>query len=453
MEITEYHNIINAVKSLILGTKFENKVYSVGGCERDRILGNEIKDIDFAVELKNGGIELGRYLEEKGVLLGPPVVFERYGTCKFRLREFPMHDLEAVQTRKEKYTDYNSRNPETSFGTLEDDAKRRDLTINALYKNVSTSEIVDLFNGKSDMKKKVLRTTSEPDFVFEDDPLRIMRVIRFASRFGWRIERETLKSMKKNACRLEIISRERISEEFKKILNGNNKRIGLTYLAKTGAMKEAFCLTKFDNDVAEDIALHTFGSYEISDELLYAFNLAAFYIVYTSGIWHETTEYEMNIMIDLLKLDNKTKRLFEKFLKYAKMIAEFVSKERIDEDKIKYEIRKHMFEIRDFEIHKCSAQLAMTSFADAELYTLMQDVKGYYYNILLEIINNNVFSYDAKFPLNGDDIIENFNVSGKSVKELLDYAKEFWLLIPKSTKEDLIEILKDGNSTIDTKLT
>ena len=449
MDKSKFENILEYLKNAIAGSEFENHVYAVGGSIRDLLMGNEIKDIDLAVTIENGGIQLADYLFEKRLLIDPPVTFERYGTCMFKLKEFPEDELEAVQTRKEKYTDYNSRNPETAFGTLEDDAKRRDLTINALYKNVSTGEIVDLFKGQADMNKKVLRTTSEPDFVFEDDPLRILRVIRFASRFGWKIEKETLKSMKKNAYRLNIISRERIAEEFKKILNGNNKRIGLTYLAKTGAMKEAFNLTKFDKYCAEEIALHTFGSYEISDELLYAFNLAAFYIVYTSSIWHETTKYEMNIMIELLKLDNKTRKLFEKFLKYARMIAEFIHEENRDKNRIKYEIRKHMFEIRDFEIHKASTQLAITNFGAVGLHTLSEDVVDYYYNTLLKIINNNEFSYDAKFPLNGDDVIENFNVSGKDVKKLLEDAKGFWLLIPKSTKEDLIDILKAGKKASD----
>jgi tRNA nucleotidyltransferase/poly(A) polymerase len=144
----------------------------------------------------------------------------------FRLKDFPDDELEAVQTRKEQYHS-DSRNPETAFGTLQEDAQRRDLTVNALYYNVSTHEMLDPTGGMADMERNVIRVTSTPDIVYQDDPLRILRAIRFYGQFNtglknpaytWVIEKETFEGMKMHSNRLEIISKERIATELHKML-------------------------------------------------------------------------------------------------------------------------------------------------------------------------------------------------------------------------------------------
>ena len=120
-----------------------------------------------------------------------------------------------MQTRSEKYTDRNSRNPETAFGSIEDDCLRRDLTINSLYQNVSTGEILD-FSGRglADLKAHIIRTPMEPDATFDDDPVRILRAIRFAAKYGWDIDPAALEAMKRHCNRLSIISAERLYGEF-----------------------------------------------------------------------------------------------------------------------------------------------------------------------------------------------------------------------------------------------
>ena len=151
-----------------------------------------------------------------------------YGTAMFHLKEFPDDEIEVVQTRGEQYHE-ETRNPITCYASILEDAFRRDLTINALYYNLTTGEIEDYTQkGLADIKNHIIRVTnSNPDIVFNDDPLRILRVIRFAARFGWEIEETTRLSMLKNRDRLSIITQERITDEFSKILSCKYPERGL----------------------------------------------------------------------------------------------------------------------------------------------------------------------------------------------------------------------------------
>mgnify|MGYP002521194354 FL=1 len=210
-----YIQICDYLQDTIEGTQFENTVFVCGGAVRDEIIGHPIKDIDLCVELENGGIDFANWLYKRGLLAFPPVVYPTYGTAMFQLAEFPDVELEVVQTRKEQYKDKNSRNPEVVFGSLKDDCFRRDLTINSIYYDISRNVYIDLTDkGYHDIENHIIRTTSEPDVIFDQDALRILRVCRFSSRYGWEIEENTFESMKGNADRLSIITKERIQDEF-----------------------------------------------------------------------------------------------------------------------------------------------------------------------------------------------------------------------------------------------
>ena len=218
-----YIQICNYLQDIIEGTEFENHLFSVGGCVRDEFLSHEIKDIDLCVDLPDGGIDFANWLYEKGLLTHEPVVYPTYGTAMFCLKEFPDVELEAVQTRKEQYKDRNSRNPEVVFGSIEEDCKRRDLTINSLYYDISRNVYLDLTgNGYHDISDHIIRTAGDPDIVFTDDGLRILRTIRFSSRYNWDIDPNTYEGMKRNVDRLSIITKERIQDEFNKMLVCDN---------------------------------------------------------------------------------------------------------------------------------------------------------------------------------------------------------------------------------------
>ena len=250
--ITEY------IKDIIRGTLYEGHIFVVGGSVRDMQMKNAIKDIDIVVDIANGGIDFAHFCMNKGLLMREPVIFERYGVAAFRFKSFPDEDIECVMTRGEKYPDRNSRNPETIFASIEDDCIRRDLTINALYYNISTGEIVDMVGGLKDIENKVIRTTNEnPDIVFDDDALRILRCIKFSVRYGWNIEPKTYESMKKYVDRLEIISKERIRDEFNKILLSANATMGIRTLCDIGAMK--YIIPEVDEMIGMEQNAYHFG--------------------------------------------------------------------------------------------------------------------------------------------------------------------------------------------------
>lgn len=235
----EFKEIINYIGSLIHGTEFQENVFAVGGSVRDFIMGNDIKDIDIVVSLPDGGMKLAEFLHKKKVLTRPPVVYPTYGTAMFKFKKFNQDEIECVHTRGEQYHDKNSRNPETCFASIEEDCIRRDLTMNALYMNVTTGEILDLTGkGLADIDACLCRVTNDnPDVVFEDDPLRILRVIRFAVKYNFCIDDKTMDSMKKNADRLAIITQERITDEFNKMMMTKDPARAICLIGFVGAMK------------------------------------------------------------------------------------------------------------------------------------------------------------------------------------------------------------------------
>lgn len=225
----ETQQLIEKLRQTIKGTKFENKAFIAGGFVRDMQLGIDNKDIDICVELPNGGIELAEFLTKE--LNGTNVViFERFGTAQIVVDGM---ELEFVMTRKETYSE-NDRNCEVEFGTIQDDVLRRDFTINSMLLNISTGKIIDLCGGKKDLEAKIIRTTSEPQIIFNEDPLRIIRALRFAAKLGFRIELSTFNAIAELAPRLNLISRERIQEEFMKILGAKHFEMGLKFAMNFG---------------------------------------------------------------------------------------------------------------------------------------------------------------------------------------------------------------------------
>ena len=158
----KFYKIVLYLKDLINGTKFEGKIYVVGGAVRDLYMDKEIKDIDIVAELPSGGIEFANWMEENGHTHGSVVTYPTYGTAMFHLKEYPEVEIECVQTRKEQYKDKNSRNPETEYGTLYEDIMRRDFTCNTLLYDITDCQILDLTGkGIEDIKNKIIRSPLE----------------------------------------------------------------------------------------------------------------------------------------------------------------------------------------------------------------------------------------------------------------------------------------------------
>ncbi len=212
------------------------KSYVIGGFVRDYILERgTAKDIDIVAV--GSGIELA---EKVASLLPnkPKVqVFKTYGTAMLRYKDV---EIEFVGARKESYSE-DSRNPEVSEGTLEDDQNRRDFTINALALSLnkdSFGKLLDPFNGITDLENKLIRTPLDPDITYSDDPLRMMRAIRFSTQLNFTIEEKSLQAISKNAERLKIITRERIIDELNKILSSPVPSIGFLHLEQTSLLPQ-----------------------------------------------------------------------------------------------------------------------------------------------------------------------------------------------------------------------
>ncbi len=233
-----YFEICEWFARLVKGTKWENHLFAVGGCCRDEILGRDIKDVDLAVDLPDGGVEFARWLHRKRLTKGSPIYFHKFGTAKLSLRKWPEEEIEIVQTRAEKYTSKTSRCPEVVSGTIEEDCLRRDFTVNTLYRDISRNRILDMTGrGVADIKQGLIRTPQDPDVTFDDDPVRILRCVRFATRFGWKIDEDTFAALRRNIGRLSIVSRERNRAELGKMVAGNDPVKALTMLRDLGALK------------------------------------------------------------------------------------------------------------------------------------------------------------------------------------------------------------------------
>lgn len=220
--------VLQFIGNLIQGSPFEGKVFLAGGAVRDEMLGLAVKDIDLVVNLPDGGIVFAEWIaRETGSFKQGinPVIFPNFGTAKFNLRgvvcdgeDLSEIDIEAVMPRTEVYVE-SSRKPEVQYGTLKKDAERRDFTVNSLMKNVSNGEILDLTGmGVPDIKKGIVRTVLEPDLIFREDPLRMLRGIRFAVKYNWKLPLYMIKAIRENAGTIQKISMERVRDELSKML-------------------------------------------------------------------------------------------------------------------------------------------------------------------------------------------------------------------------------------------
>ena len=216
----EIKNItIKKIASIIKNTEYDKRIYVVGGFVRDLLMGNEPDDIDLLIEGDiNAGIEFAEWfcktnnIYEKDV---NPIVYGLYGTAMF---QFLGEKIECVAPRSEKYKE-NSRNPEVTSCTIIDDCFRRDFTINSMFINISTGELLDYSgNGLNDLRDGVIRSTSDPHIIFTQDSLRMLRCIRFATRFNFVIDDDTFNAMCELHDRLSIITKERILAEVNKMM-------------------------------------------------------------------------------------------------------------------------------------------------------------------------------------------------------------------------------------------
>ena len=227
------NNIFNLISSCAGELGLE--CYVIGGFVRDFIISESTpKDIDILVI--GNGIDFAKYVSRKIEKTPKVTVFKTYGTAMFKYNSM---EIEFVGARKESYT-LESRNPKVSIGSLNDDQNRRDFTINSMALSLNKhnfGSLLDPFNGLSDIENKVIRTPLNPEITYNDDPLRMLRAIRFATKLNFKIDENSLKSIKSLSSRIKIITNERIVVELNKILLSDKPSIGFILLEKCGLLK------------------------------------------------------------------------------------------------------------------------------------------------------------------------------------------------------------------------
>ena len=226
--------ILQRLREATEGSEYEGRLYLVGGIVRDKIMGlPEQEDVDIVLE--GDATQLAAFLREKGLAEHEPVVYPRFGTAMVTVGG---RQVELVSARAESYQP-ESRKPDVQFASLREDSLRRDFTINTLLENLHTGETLDLLGcARSDIERRAIRTPANPESTFAEDPLRMLRAVRFAARFDFTIERETYDAIVREAERLAIVSRERVRDELVKILTSPGAAKGLDLLRETGLLSQ-----------------------------------------------------------------------------------------------------------------------------------------------------------------------------------------------------------------------
>ncbi len=211
--------------------------YVIGGFVRDKLIDRQTKDAD--IVCAGDGIALAHEVASRFNPVPKVAYFKNFGTAQIRIEDW---EIEFVGARKESYRSH-SRNPEVEPGTLEEDQQRRDFTINALAVSLNKDDygkLIDPFDGLKDLERKILKTPLDPSRTFSDDPLRMMRAIRFATQLNFTIAEETFEAIATNVKRISIVSQERITEELNKIILSPKPSIGFDLLFKSGLLQIIF---------------------------------------------------------------------------------------------------------------------------------------------------------------------------------------------------------------------
>ena len=267
----ETERVLQVLRGAVRGTEYAGKLFLVGGFVRDQVLGLPSGKDDIDIVFEGDALALARFLREQGVADFEPVVYPKFGTAMVVVKG---RDIEIVTARTESYSP-ESRKPEVEPGTLADDAKRRDFTMNTLLQSLETGEITDpLGLAFADIDAKIVRTPTDPLLTFQDDGLRMLRAVRFAARFGYQIHPVTWKAMRQRATRINdvnpdrtrVISYERIREEFCKTLLTTRAPLGLELLNDSGL------LTQFAPELAAMVGVtqNEFHAYPVWEHTLLA---------------------------------------------------------------------------------------------------------------------------------------------------------------------------------------
>ena len=443
--------IIEKIKEVIKLSRFNGHVYLVGGVVRDSLLGLPIKDVDVVVEgVDGGGTMVASMLaaREKCFKLGKnPVIYPAYNTTKVCLTnddDLKDIDIEFADARKRAYA-FNV----DCTGTLEEDSKRRDLTINALYYDITTGKLIDYNNSIADFTNKTLRCPS-PYTMFVEDPIKMLRVIRFSAELGWEIEKNTWLAMILNSSRLKDVVQEKISSEVSKILISPNPSFGVRKMFHSGVLKKVI------PDVHDLIS-----GYESRNPMVTAFD-HTMQVLNTvqpilenrlAALFHDignvvTDSVNRAISIDMfsaeiaatdlkeMKFSNAVIDAVEKSIRYHRVFKNYADGVTPPDKKI-----------RKF-VSLCGEHVLVTM--DLMHANNIHSTYGKKKRQALDILNR-IEELDAieedkkiKLPVNGNDLIKELGIKkGPVIGILLNSIKDAYFENPNITREECLKIAKE----------
>ena len=459
--MTKEQQALDYIKQLVQGSEFEGKTFLAGGAVRDELMGKQIKDIDIVVSLPYGGIKFAEWITRKtGVYHNGanPVIFPKFGTAKFNFRnkEFGDVDIEVVMTRGEKY-EKGSRKPEVVYADLKDDAFRRDLTVNSLFKDVVTGEILDLTGrGRSDIEKGVVRTPLDPDQTFQDDPLRMLRAIRFAVKYNWKMPKSLAEALKKNSESLQTISKERIRDELNKILVTNSPDKGLELLSYSGLNR--YILPELD--ACRGVTQNEYHKDDVFDHILEVVkNTPPDLLARLGALFHDIgkpatrsvgddgrvhfyehedvgAEMAKNIM-ERLRYTNEETSTVSRIVAYHMQLKQAGENGEKASDK---QLRKFMARLGD-DLPTALKVMQADNMSHSDDATMPNQIKG----IAARLVDLKQKEGDTpvKLPINGNDIMKTLNIKpGPAIKDLLAKVQDAVYENPNLSREEALAVIQ-----------
>ena len=458
------------IKTTIQGTEWQGKVFIAGGYVRDEFMGKDPKDLDLLVNSPNGGIEFAKWITKqvgsyKG---GPdetpgsnPVIFPRFGTAKFNLRgvihngiDLSDMDIESVMPRKEQYT-AGSRKPVVTGGELKDDVERRDFTVNSLLKDLSTGEILDLTGmGKADIQAGIIRTPLNPDKIFTDDPLRMLRAVRFAVKYNWKLPMFMMRGLKKNASQLQNISQERIRDELNKMLVTSSPDKAVKLLKITGLLQfvipELIPAIKMTQNVhhKHDVFHHTLDVLKKTEPVL---------IQRLMGLFHDIGK----TLTRTVNPDTKGVHFYGHEEVGEKIVGDVMTRLKYPNeliDAVKLGVRNHMIlkqagnagvKINDKTLLKFRNEMGdqlenmlNVMHADNIAHSDASSMPNQITAIRNRLNNLKTIPTKPKLPINGNDLIQLGIKPGPVFTDILKKITDAWYENPALSKEDALNIVK-----------
>ena len=464
---------LDFISKLLKNSPFANRVYLCGGAVRDSVMGKDVKDIDLVIAEPDGGIKFAEWLTKKlGIhkLGANPVTFPRFGTAKLNLRGVKVGgidlsdlDIECVMTRGEEYTP-GSRKPQVAYANLEADGIRRDFCFNALYKDLTTGKTLDpTGRGFDDIKNGVVRTPTDPNITFKDDPLRMLRAIRFACKYNWKMTKSVVKALSDNAPMLQHISAERIQDEFNKMLMTDNPDIALKLLSGTGLLKEfmpefdalkGVQQNKYHGDA--DVFGHVVDVIKNTPKDLKARLAAVFHDIGKPETYSVDPQTGSVHFYDHEHISAEKTRGIMHRMRYPNDIIDSVSKIVDNHMRLKT-AGKEGEAVSDKGLRKFAA--LMGDDLDSAFALMHGDnlshAEGYQMpNQIPEIIARTRGLAQAAptkpaLPINGNDLMKAFNLNpGPQIKHLLAAVQDAWYENPQMSREDALSIAQQAHNNV-----